>query len=68
MEFGFDKKLKSENIELSRGNQSAVLRRPGTADTGVVFSEQPVHAGQQFVIRIDTHNKSTGSYFRFVSL
>ena len=67
MEFNFDQRLKSENIELSHSNQSAVLRRSGPLDRGVVFSEQPVHAGQEFVVRIDTHNKRAQFLYYFVS-
>ena len=65
MEFNFDQRLKSENIEL---NQSAVLRRPGPWDYGVVFSEQSVHTGQEFLVRIDTHNKRAQYSYSFVSV
>ena len=68
MEFNLDQRLNSENIELSRGNQTVVLRRTGHWDLGVVFSEQPVHAGQEFVVRVDTHNKDIRSVFNFVSV
>ena len=67
MEFNFDQRSKSEKVELSRRNQTAVLRRPGRDDLGVVFSEQPVHVGQDFVVRIDNRNKEYGSFYIFVS-
>ena len=67
MEFNFDQRLKSEKVELSRRKQSAVLRHPEPLDYGVVTSEQPVHAGRDFVVRIDTQNKEDGSFYAFVS-
>ena len=68
MEFNFDQGLKSRKIELSRRNQSAVLRRRGRWDAGAVFSEQPVHAGQEFVVRVDKGYKDAQSYTIFVSV
>ena len=50
------------------GNQSAEVSCPGPYDPSVVFTVQPVYAGQKFVIRIDTRNEDKWSLYSFVSL
>ena len=67
MEFSFDAMLKSEKVKLRRGNKSAILRRPERDDGCMMFSDEPLYAGNEFFVRIDAHDKYVRSSKFFVS-
>ena len=68
MEFSFDEKLTKYDIKLGRGNRSAEPRYSlSFGERAYLFSEEPVHAGQEFVVRIDAHDIDTRSHHHFVS-